>query len=141
METLQNLLTIAIEVVAIAGFGGIVLHALYTSHCEWMKTYCPVIQPVAPVVEPTPEKSTVEEPTYAELFEQAEEIISKPIYQEETAAKELTVKEPTPALSQYEVMSVKQLRQECQIHCIDWRRGGDYGKAMRKNQMIRALTA
>jgi hypothetical protein len=101
-----------------------------------MKTYCPSVEPLEPAIEPVVEPIATEEPTYSELFEQAEEIISKPIYQEEPA-----VKEPTPALSKYEVMSVKQLRQECQIRCVDWRRGGDYGKAMRKNQMIRALTA
>src|ERR671933_682596 len=115
METLQNLLTFAIEFVAIAGFGGVALHTIYSSHYKWMNEYCP---PVRSFKEPTVEEPTVEEPT---------------------------VEEPTvtinPLLSKYEAMNVKRLRQECQVRCIDWRRGGDYGKQMRKNQMIRALTA
>lgn len=128
MEALQNLLTIAIETVAIAGFGGIALHAIWSSHCNWMNEYCPPVKPFEePVIEdsaPTPEP--IADPTPAPTPE--------------------PIAEPTPVApalskSKYEIMTVKQLRQECQIHCIDWKRGGDYGKAMRKNQMIRALTA
>lgn len=50
METLQNLLAIAIEVVAVAGFGGIVLHAIWSSHCKWMKEYCPPVEFFEPAI-------------------------------------------------------------------------------------------
>lgn len=118
METLQNLLTIAIEVVTVAGFGGIALHAIWSGHCSWMKEYCPAIEPtVEPTIEPAVEPTI--EPTIEPVIE-------------------LTVE---PMTAKYEAMNVKSLRQECQVRCIDWRRGGDYGRSMRKNQMIRALTA
>lgn len=48
MEAIQNLLTIAIETVAIAGFTGIVLHHLYKQHRHWVTTYCPPVAPYTP---------------------------------------------------------------------------------------------
>lgn len=48
MEAIQNLLTIAIETVAIAGLTGIIAHAFYTSHCRGMQTYCPKVLPYTP---------------------------------------------------------------------------------------------
>jgi|ERR671933_3064792 hypothetical protein len=100
-----------------------------------MNEYCP---PVRSFKEPTVEEPTVEEPTVEEPT------VEEPTVEEPTV-EEPTVEEPTvtinPLLSKYEAMNVKRLRQECQVRCIDWRRGGDYGKQMRKNQMIRALTA
>lgn len=51
MEFAQAFLTAAIEVVAIAGFGGILLHALHSSHCKWLTTYCPPVKPYDPAEE------------------------------------------------------------------------------------------
>lgn len=48
METLQNLLTFAIEFVAIAGFTGIIAHAFYAQHIRWLQTYCPPVAPYTP---------------------------------------------------------------------------------------------
>ena len=160
METLQNLLTIAIEATAIIGFGGIALHAFWSSHCKWMAEYCPTIEPVAvepvavePVaVEPVAvEPAVVEPPTVEPAVVEpvaVEPVVVEPVVEEpatvESAATEPATTEPAavePMLSKYEAMNVKRLRQECQIHCIDWKKGGDYGKPMRKNQMIRALIA
>jgi hypothetical protein len=57
-----------------------------------------------------------------------------------------TVKQPKSQLVSvgaaaidYNAMTVPQLRKRCSLQGINWRTGGDYGKAMRKNQMIRAL--
>lgn len=137
METLQNLLTFAIEFIALTGFGGITLHAIWSSHCKWMNEYCP---PVRPFEEPAVEEAVVE-PTVEEAVVEpvVEPTVEKTVV--EFAVDEEVFVEVTPAQSRYEAMSVKRLRQECQIRCIDWKKGGDYGKAMRKNQMIRALTA
>lgn len=48
MEALQNLLTIAIETVAIAGFTGIIAHAIWKQHTNWMTQYCPPVAPYKP---------------------------------------------------------------------------------------------
>lgn len=42
---MQDFLTLFIEVIAIAGFGGILLHALYTHHTRWMQEHCPPVEP------------------------------------------------------------------------------------------------
>jgi hypothetical protein len=158
METLQNLLTAAIEVVAIAGFGGIALHAIWSSHCKWMNEYCPAVEELAvepvieePAVEPAVEELAVEpvieEPAVEPVIEEPavepviEELAVEPVIEElavEPVIEELAVES---LLSKYQAMNVERLRKECRIHSIDWRGGGDYGKPMKKNQMIRALTA
>ena len=48
MQAIQHILTLAIEVFAIAGFGGIFLHALYTHHQRWMQEHCPPVEPYNP---------------------------------------------------------------------------------------------
>ena len=48
METLQNLLTFAIEFAAIAGFTGIIAHAIWKQHTNWMTQYCPPVVPYTP---------------------------------------------------------------------------------------------
>ncbi|MBD2033920.1 hypothetical protein H6F76_02480 [Leptolyngbya sp. FACHB-321] len=52
METLQTALTLLTEVVAIAGFGGIAVHAMWKQHTTWMATYCPPVGQPQPTVEP-----------------------------------------------------------------------------------------
>ena len=39
----------------------------------------------------------------------------------------------------YSVMSSEQLRKQCALQNIDWRKGGDYCKPMKKGQMLAAL--
>jgi hypothetical protein len=36
-------------------------------------------------------------------------------------------------------MSLQQLRNQCALQGINWRSGGDYGKSMKKAQMLAAL--
>jgi hypothetical protein len=62
-ETIQTALTALINVTAIAGFGGIALHAFWTSHCNWMAEYCP---PVAP---PNQDAQTLTENLLIEIFQ------------------------------------------------------------------------
>lgn len=66
-DLIQSALITAIEVVAIAGFGSIVLHALYKSHKNWMQVYCPPCapQPVEEVPIPTSEPKLTEIPAAA----------------------------------------------------------------------------
>ena len=39
----------------------------------------------------------------------------------------------------YAAMSSEQLRKQCALQGIEWRTGGDYGKPMKKAQMLAAL--
>lgn len=42
-ELIQAALTNLITFIAIAGFGGIITHAFWKHHINWMKTYCPPV--------------------------------------------------------------------------------------------------
>jgi hypothetical protein len=115
-----------------------------------MKTYCPSIQPVAPAVKPTSEQPTVEEPiaaeepTYSELFEQAEEIISNPIYKEESVPQEESEDEGELKLTFEDIDNTYKapiLRQLCEDYGIAWRDIRGKGKHMLKTAMIQALMA
>jgi hypothetical protein len=153
MQAIQDLLTLAIEVTASAGFGGITLHAIWSHHCKWMATYCPPLgQPqqalteaaaedtlrvesvIEPVVTPTePDAAMVVEPVIEAVG--IEEAVIK-----DSAVVAIEKLLATPAITDYySTLSVAQLRGICTSHNIDWRSGGDYGRPMRKAQMIQAL--
>jgi hypothetical protein len=130
MEALQNLLTVAIEVVAIAGFGGITLHAIWSSHCNWMREYCPAIaEPV--VTEPVVTEPVVTEPVVTEpvvtgpvVTEPVVTEVSKPTFEE----IDNTYKAPI-------------LRQLCEEYGIAWKDIRGKGRHMLKSAMIQALLA
>lgn len=77
MELVQDLLTAATQIIALAGFGGIAVHAMWTQHKNWMATYCPPVTPFDPaeqvevetlapvepdpVEEPQPEQQVIED--------------------------------------------------------------------------------
>lgn len=48
MQAIQDVLTLAIEAIAVIGFGGIYLHHLYTQHTRWMQEHCPPVEPYNP---------------------------------------------------------------------------------------------
>jgi hypothetical protein len=152
METLQTLLTIAIEATAVIGISGIFAHALFTSHCKWQATYCPPVapfqeeaiaqenQPIAPEVKP---EVKLEAEAVTEVIP-AVEAIKELVKPHKTRNK----KAPQPKLQpmsvgaaavDYSAMTSEQLRKQCALQSIDWRTGGDYGKAMKKAQMLAAL--
>jgi hypothetical protein len=138
METLQNLLIIAIEATAVIGISGIFAHALFTSHCKWKATYCP---PVAPFQE----EAIAQKPQPIELevvpaVKVAKEVV-KPRKPRSKKAPQLKLQPISvgAAVVNYAVMSSEQLRKECSLQSIDWRSGGNYGKPMKKAQMLAAL--
>lgn len=63
-DFIQSALTSLIQVVAIAGFGGCLAHYLWTSHTNWMATYCP---PVAPYSPELPHRTEIIVPTLPPL--------------------------------------------------------------------------
>jgi hypothetical protein len=162
-EQIQCGLTVFTEIIAIAGTAGIIAHAFWKSHKSWMTEHCP------PIAHTTPEPKVQEEiatespqtETLEELFEKVAEICSKSVYQEEeevtppiptaeVAKKPVTPRKPRrkeklramslgAASTDYAVMSSQQLRKECAARGVNWRAGGDYGRPMKKTQMISAL--
>lgn len=48
MQAIQHILALAIEAIAVIGFGGIYLHHLYTQHTRWMQEHCPPVEPYNP---------------------------------------------------------------------------------------------
>lgn len=49
-EFIQAALTNLITFTAIAGFGGIVAHAMWKQHQTWMQTYCPLVAPLESIL-------------------------------------------------------------------------------------------
>ena len=66
MEALQNFLTIAVETVAIAGFTGIIAHAIWKQHTNWMTQYCPPVAPYTPDTQVEVEPELTEVPVILE---------------------------------------------------------------------------
>jgi hypothetical protein len=169
-ELIQSALTCATEVIAITGLTGIITHAFWTSHKNWMTEHCPPIphataapeiKPEVTTPAPQPEVVQEENESLEELFRKAEEIFAKSICQESeevtqpTPPAEAVNKPVTPckprskenpramslgaASTDYAVMSSQQLRRECAARGVNWRVGGDYGRPMKKSQMLAAL--
>lgn len=128
METLQNLLTIAIEVVTIAGFGGIALHSIWSNHCRWMAEYCPVItEPV--VTEPVATESAI-----------AEAAIAEAVIAEAAIAEEVIAEAAKPTFEEIDnTYKAPILRQLCEQYGITWKDIRGKGKHMLKGHMIQAL--
>lgn len=55
---MQAILTLSIEAIAIIGITGIIIHAFYNQHTNWMQTNCPPVKPYNPT-EPTKEKKAI----------------------------------------------------------------------------------
>jgi hypothetical protein len=107
METLQNFLTVAIEVIAIAGLTGIFAHAIWTQHCRFMTDYCPVVTPfqkdaiaTQPELKPEVEVIAIKQPE----AKQESDVVSKVIPSVESVK---TVKKPGKTRSQMEAPQVK----------------------------------
>lgn len=141
MEFAQAFLTAVIEVVAIAGFGGCVIHALYTSH-KRCQSSAPqqleeTIQEKIPVAFTT---QAAEEPIVVEQAiaqqQQAEDQL-QPAQEEANAVAEKVV-----MLTEAEIdaaFKVPVLRALCDQHGIVWKDVRGKNKHALKPAMIQAL--
>ena len=103
-----------------------------------------------PHATPTPEvKPEVKVEVQPEIKPEAEEV-AQPIPVAEADEKPVKPRKtrnkvkPQPmsvgaAGIDYSAMTSEQLRKECALQGVAWRNGGDYGKPMKKGQMIAAL--
>jgi hypothetical protein len=167
MESIQDALTYAIEAITVVGISGIVAHALFAAHCQWKNTYCP---PVAPFQEgascATPQSAQETQalveaeliPAAEKISQAAKKLVTESIPATDTAlnclkqvaksSKTCAKKEPNKlqpisvgaAAVDYAAMTSEQLRKECALQGLNWRSGGDYGKPMKKAQMLAALS-
>lgn len=165
-DAIQTALTATIEAIAFISVIGLPAHYIFMSHINKVKscgtlqaTPEPEFKPEVVTESPQPES----ENTLQKLFQQAEQIISKPVYtevepEESTIPKEIVsvaVEKPIKprkartsklqpmsvgaAVIDYNAMTSEQLRKECALQGVAWRNGGDYGKPMKKVQMLAAL--
>ena len=153
METLQNLLTIAAEATVIAGITGIIAHALYSSHRNFMMKFCPPVAPCQSEVKEAIASVEIEQPaeqpeveTVTEVAPVVEAVKEAPkvVTTRKTRSKKVSQAKLQPmsvgaAGVDYGAMTSEQLRKECALQGIEWRNGGDYGKPMKKAQMQAAL--
>lgn len=105
-ELIQSALTALINVTAIAGTTGIIIHALYTQHKRFMDAYCPSVAPHTPDTQEAealapeqPEETTV---TPAEISFLAKELVTEVMPATDAALESLKevveeLKQPTLA--------------------------------------------
>ena len=147
-NSIQVALTYAFQAIAIIGISGIISHAFYTSHCEWMAENCPPVKPfqeeVCESLEPQP--LLIVEPQLKpeikvlnEAIASTEVIKSVKVHDKKTPQLKLQPLSVGAAAFDYSVLSSEQLRKECALQSVNWRSGGDYGKPMKKAQMLAAL--
>ena len=125
-DFIQSALTATIEAIAFITVIGLPAHYIVTSHVREVKSWgVPHTTPaVKAEVEPQNETPT-------------------------DVVKPRSKKAPQPKLQplsvgaaavDYSVLTSEQLRKECGLQSVNWRTGGDYGKPMKKSQMLAALT-
>jgi hypothetical protein len=74
-ELIQSALTALINLTAIAGITGIIIHAFYTQHKRFMDAYCPSVAPITPDThEPAQTEETM---TPTEISELAKALVTE----------------------------------------------------------------
>jgi hypothetical protein len=134
-EIAQSALTAAAEVIAIAGITGIVAHALYTQHKNFMTEFCPPVAPyqpevqaaVAPAVVEAVEVATAEQPEIQE--EEVETAVAPAASEQPETEIDLTALDPTT------------LRKLCTKHQIAWKHARGKNRHATKSMMIHQLSS
>lgn len=137
MEFAQQLLTVAAEITAIAGFGGIAAHAIWKQHTSWMSAYCPTVAPYTPdtrveeevaTPDPEPEVPAIADPWEAPITTDGRRWVSrqpqpiKPVLALCPAKEEVKpVTKPQPTQFDLNALDAVTLRKLCTQHGIAWR--------------------
>jgi len=140
-DLIQSALTATIEAIAFITVIGLPAHYIVTSHVREVRSWgTPHATPaVKAEVEPevktevvikSPEAETVTE--VAPIVKVVEQVVKAP----QSKLQPMSV---GAAVINYSAMTSEQLRKECALQGIEWRNGGDYGKPMKKAQMLAAL--
>lgn len=130
-DLIQSALTASIEFIAIAGFGGIAVHAIWSQHCKFMTDFCPPVAPYQPEAPAVVEAVEVKQPA-AQPEVQAEEVetTAAPTASEQPATEiDLTALDPTT------------LRKLCTKHQIAWKHARGKNRHATKSMMIHQLSS
>ncbi len=141
-DLIQTALTATIEAITFITVIGLPAHYIVMSHVREVQSWgIPKATP-APHVEVEPEvKPEVEAASEVVPVVEAVKEVVRP-------RKTRSKKAPQPKLQpmsvgaaavDYTAMTSEQLRKECALQGVNWRSGGDYGKPMKKAQMLAAL--
>ena len=137
-DFIQTALTATIEAIALVAFIGLPAHYIVTSHIREVQSWGTPHATPAPHVEIDPEAQTVTE--VAPSVEVVEQVVkSRKTPSKEAIQPKLQPMSVGAAVINHSATTSEQLRKECALQGIDWKTGGDYGKPMKKGQMIAAL--
>ncbi len=159
----QATLTNLIQVIAIAGFGGCILHYFWQQHTTWMATYCPPVTAYTPdtQVEQLPDETEIIVPTLPPLetslpqpepeedvWEGAVEPAIQPQRRLEVrhfspilalppAQEQAVVNLPKPEeIELIASLDVPNLRKLCDRHQIAWKHARGKNRHMNKQVMV-----
>jgi hypothetical protein len=142
-DFIQTALTATIEAIAFITVIGLPAHYIVMSHVREVQSWGTPQATPAPHVEVEPEvEAVVAKQPEAQTVATKQPEALKP---RKTCSKKTHL---TPKLQPMSVgaaavdhaaMTSEQLRKECALQGVNWRSGGNYGKPMKKAQMLAAL--
>ena len=130
-DFIQSALTVTIEAIAFITVIGLPAHYIVMSHVREVQSWGTPYATPAPHVEVEPEVEVV-----VTKQPEAQTVATK---QPEAVKPKLQSMSVGAATVDYTAMTSEQLRKECALQGVSWRSGGDYGKPMKKVQMLAAL--
>jgi hypothetical protein len=148
-DFIQTALTVTIEAIAFITVIGLPCHYIVMSHVREVQSWgtprttpAPEVKPeaIAEISQATKKLVTEAIPAVDAALESLKEV-AKP---RKTRSKKAHQPKLQPmsvgaAAVDYAEMTSEQLRKECALQGVNWRSGGDYGKPMKKAQMLAAL--
>lgn len=149
-DFIQTALTATIEAIALITLVGLPAHYIVMSHIREVQSWGTPHTTPTPHVEVEPEVKPEVEAVVAKQLEAKPKTQTVAIRQPEavklrkTGCKKTLQPKLQPmsvgaAAVDYTAMTSEQLRKECALQGVNWRAGGDYGKPMKKAQMLAAL--
>jgi hypothetical protein len=142
-DFIQTALTATIEAIALVAFIGLPAHYIITSHIRevqsWGTPHTTPLQEVKPEVKPEVKAVVTEQPVVEVVTEAPKVVKPRKTRSKKAPQPKLQPMSVGAAAIDYSAMTSEQLRKECALQSIDWRSGGDYGKPMKKAQMLAAL--
>jgi hypothetical protein len=140
-DLVQTALTATIEAIALVAFIGLPAHYIITSHVREVQSWGTPHATPEPHVEVEPEVKTevvIKSPEAETVTEVAPsvKVVEQVVKAPQSKLQPMSV---GAAAVDYTSMTSEQLRKQCALQGIEWRNGGDYGKPMKKIQMIAVL--
>ena len=145
-DFIQTALTATTEAIALIAIVGLPAHYIVMSHVREVQSWGTPHTTPAKEVKPEVKAVAIEQPEAEAVTEVVPvvEVVKEVVKPCKTRSKKATQLKLQPlsvgaAAVDYNAMTSEQLRRECALQGIEWRNGGDYGKPMKKAQMLAAL--